>query len=159
MSRSIYEIINGVRLRAYGVTGSGANSDFLRRSLDIYFGKREWHFVTSPWTKWYRRRRKHLYDVGDGATIRKQKALAAIAARYSWLAGTLEEALRNCGRRSLAGAASTSEWRHDQLETARAGYVLARAGKRVEMTATLRRVAGYVQPVALDPRVWERLGV
>ena len=146
--RALSHTIASTRLRCFGVVGDPRDVGFLSRSLDIYFRGKPWHFCL--WDRERNRRdREHPCMVGPSMALHNHRVgLMSHRRQFSWLSGTLNEAVRDCGRVDLGIGQD-----HSNLTTPKAGLTLKESRGSLEMFAKLAKACRVFEPRTMDVRV------
>ena len=144
--KTLGDVLCGVKLRAAGVTGEGQDWNFIRRSLDIYFRRKPWHFRISERAT---RERDPLYKMVSLAVAHCRENMAR-RFTVSWLLHGLRALLLNSGRRSLIKDCRVA-W------GPRAGSEFLGCASARQLQAELASIIKSLQPDVLDKRVREWL--
>ena len=152
--RALKHVVGAVMLRCFGVRGDPGDVGFIRRSLNIYFRGKSWHFVLRQSEK-VKRARLHPHMLGPSFALHNHRLKVATTRKFSWLSGTLSEVADNCGRHNLRLPGQD----HSDLSTPYAGSMLQRSVGAVEMLAKLAQASTAFEPAYLDPRLSGGFGV
>ena len=151
--RALKHVIGAVMLRCFGIRGDTSDVGFLKRSLNIYFRGKPWHFVTRR-EEQVRRARLHPHMLGPSMALHRHRLKAGAKRKFSWLEGNLSEVAGACARKSL----KLQGQNRTDLSTPYAGLALQSSGSSVEMHAKLSQACDAFEPARIDARLLGGLG-
>jgi len=146
------DMVEAVKLRAHGVTGSRENISFITRSLNIYFRGKPWHFLLSQKGL---RMRGSVSCLGPSVAVHNYRMKFSASVKFNWLREELAPFLRSLGRRNLRDGVSVDS--KFMWLTPRAGFRLQRAQCLKVLSDALEVGARLTLPTELDERLWSLL--
>ena len=147
---SLSDCIGATKLRCAGIRGDTRDDEFIRRSLNIYFRGKPWHFFLSS-----RRRvdRDKMYPaglLGSSVALHRHELAVRLKRTFTWLAGGLRDMIRVFGRRDLRVSEDFSA-----SETPRGGPALRAARSLHDLRCMLSTAQARYVPDVVDARAWE----
>lgn len=147
------DILAAVKLRSAGVTGTGKDTGFIHRCLDLYFRGGRWHVDVSA-RALQDRKSKHPLSMGPSPAVVHYRHDQEIGVQFPWLMDTWQRCLvRNMARRNLTVLSAPSS-RDDLVRNPKGGAIIKVMRKSSELHDALRQLAKSAAPDELDPRVW-----
>ena len=146
---SLADCIGSTKLRCAGIRGNPRDVGFITRSLNIYFRGKAWHFFISARSRAARAKKFPGGLLGPSMALHRHELCSRVQRNFSWIEGTLAEALRVFGRRNL---------RLDLDASGASGFVRLRSAKSLhDLMTILREAQARYEPDVVDPRVWKDL--
>lgn len=142
------DALNAVKLKAAGVTGMSKDSAFIKRTLDLYFGNKPWHFEVTDRTK-RERAMGRPYFTGPSLGVDRLRKSHFAAQDCQWLHGDRRSLIANLGRRTLDARTHSSS----RLLRNPKGGLLSRGLNRRDLRDALRDVTKAAEPDEIDTRM------
>lgn len=155
--RRLGDILNGVKLRSAGVSGSLHDQDFIKRAMDIYFRGEKWHVHVGARALMNRRAAEPSQPDWLSPAVRSAAAAAHSTAHWQFLAEGLRTMARHSARADLskerdAGAGSAEALR-ELVRNPKAGVVLRQCSSRLLQAQHLRSMVDAMDADVLDDRM------
>ena len=148
--RHISECIGSTLLRCAGIAGDARDVGFIERALNVYFRRKPWHFLLTDRGRQLRHKNYPAGLLGSSVTVHRHILRSRVARRFSWLAGTLDEARDASARLHLKSESGSAV-----LETTRGVCALRSSRTLAEQRGKFDEMKAQYAPAQVDARVWD----
>ncbi len=160
---AVGDVITAARLRSAGVSGSGRDSSFITRALDIYFRGKPWHVLVGRKSLQLRAREHPDFDRLVSPAVRRYREALCSGVRFTFLHTGLRALARGSGRTNISvivdGGSGSVEARGELVRNPKAGLKLRHLSGAEDLISALRDMVESYEPVRLDPRMAELVPV